>query len=85
MEFEWFQRRICLKMLTEDKLTLDAKVIGILIAFSSGELGIIRHIFNINVDEYVSTKVNTFSIYRVVLGPKHFFLKSNVMEVFLLR
>ena len=51
-------------MLTEDKQTWDAKVIDILIAFSSGELGFIRNIFNINADEYVSTKVNTFTIYR---------------------
>ena len=69
---KWFQKRICLKMLTEDKQTWDAEVIGILIAFSSGELGIICYIFNINADEYVRTKVNTFTIYRGVWGPKHF-------------
>ena len=62
-------------MLTEDKQTWDAEVIGKLIAFSSGELGFIRHIFNINADEYVSTKVNTFTIYRRVWGPKHVFKK----------
>ena len=32
MKFEWFQRRMCLKMMT------DAGVTGILIAFGSGEL-----------------------------------------------